>query len=55
LEGKNIEEPTEVSNEEEDKAYLLYKEYSGLYDDDVWEFLSVISTYLTPNIRMRIC
>jgi hypothetical protein len=27
----------EVSNEEEDKAYFVDQEYSGLYDDDVWE------------------
>jgi hypothetical protein len=36
-EGKKLVEPTEVSNEEEDKAYFLGQEYSGLYDDDVWE------------------
>ena len=28
---------TKVSNEEEDKAYFLDQEYSGLYDEDVWE------------------
>ncbi len=36
-EGKKLIEPTEVSNEEEDKAYLLDQEYSGLYDNNVWE------------------
>jgi hypothetical protein len=30
-------EPAEVSNEEEDEAYFLDQEYSGLYDEDVWE------------------
>jgi hypothetical protein len=36
-EGQKLVEPVEVSNEEEDKAYLLDQEYSGLYDEDVWE------------------
>ncbi len=36
-EGKKLVEPAEVSNEEEDKAYFLDQEYSGLYDEDVWE------------------
>jgi hypothetical protein len=36
-EGKKLAEPAEVSNEEEDKAYFLDQEYSGLYDDDIWE------------------
>jgi hypothetical protein len=36
-EGKKLIEPAEVSNEEEDKAYFLDQEYSGLYDEDVWE------------------
>jgi hypothetical protein len=53
-EGKKLIEPAEVSNEEEDKAYFLDQEYFGLYVDDVWNVLSVISTYLTPHIRMRI-
>jgi hypothetical protein len=37
IEGKKLVEPAEVSNEEEDKAYFLGQEYSGLYDNDVWE------------------
>ncbi len=37
MEGKKLVEPAEVSNEEEDKACFLDQEYSGLYDDDVWE------------------
>jgi hypothetical protein len=36
-EKKKLTEPAEVSNEEEDKAYFLDQEYSGLYDNDVWE------------------
>jgi hypothetical protein len=37
-EGKKLIEPTEVSNEEEDKGYFLDQEYSGLYDDEnIWE------------------
>jgi hypothetical protein len=36
-EGKKFIEPAEVSNEEEDEAYFLDQEYSGLYDEDVWE------------------
>jgi hypothetical protein len=35
--GKKLVEPTEVSNKEEDKAYFMDQEYSGLYDEDVWE------------------
>jgi hypothetical protein len=31
MEGKKLEEPKEVSNEEEDIAYFLDQEYSGLY------------------------
>jgi hypothetical protein len=30
-------EPTEVSNEKEDKANFLDQEYFGLYDEDVWK------------------
>ncbi len=36
-EGKKLIEPAEVSNEEEDKAYFLDQEYSGLYNENVWE------------------
>jgi hypothetical protein len=36
MEGKKLVEPTEVSNEEEDKAYFLDQEYSGLYNEDFW-------------------
>jgi hypothetical protein len=36
-EGKKLVEPAEVSNEEEDKAYFLGQEYSGLYVDDIIE------------------
>ncbi len=36
-EGKKLVEPTEVSIKEEDEAYFLDQEYSGLYDENVWE------------------
>jgi hypothetical protein len=36
-EGKKLVEPAEVYIEEEDKAYFLDQEYSGLYNEDVWE------------------
>jgi hypothetical protein len=36
-EGKKLVEPAEVSIEEEDKAYFLDQEYSGLYDEDIWD------------------
>jgi hypothetical protein len=46
-EGKKLVEPAEVSNEEEDKAYFLDQEYSGLYNEDIWEY---IECYLNlPN------
>jgi hypothetical protein len=49
-EGKKLVEPVEVSNEEEDEAYFLDQEYSGLFDENVWE---CIECYLnlpdTPN------
>jgi hypothetical protein len=35
VEGKKLVEPVEVSNEEEDEAYFLDQEYSGLYDNEV--------------------
>jgi hypothetical protein len=36
-EGKKLVEPAEVSIEEEDGAYFLDQEYSGLYNEDIWE------------------
>jgi hypothetical protein len=36
-EGKKLVEPTEVSNKEGDNLYFLDQEYSGLYDENVWE------------------
>jgi hypothetical protein len=36
-EGKKLVELAEVSIEEEDEAYFLDQEYSGLYKEDVWE------------------
>jgi hypothetical protein len=50
-EGKKLIEPAEVSIEEEDEAYFLDQEYSGLYDENVWE---CIECYLnlpdTPHL-----
>jgi hypothetical protein len=37
--SKKLIEPAELSNEEEDEAYFLDQKYSGLYDDDIWEFI----------------
>jgi hypothetical protein len=37
VEEKKLVEPAEVSNKEENKAYFMDQEYSGLYNDDVWE------------------
>jgi hypothetical protein len=36
-EGKKLVEPAEVSIEEEDEAYFLDQEYSGLYNEDIWQ------------------
>jgi hypothetical protein len=36
-EGKKLVEPAEVSIEQENKTYFLDQEYSGLYNEDVWE------------------
>ncbi len=36
-EGKKLIEAAEVSIEEEDKVYFLDQEYSGLYNENVWE------------------
>jgi hypothetical protein len=51
VEGKKLVEPAEVSIEEEDEAYFLDQEYSGLYDENVWE---CIECYLnlpdTPHL-----
>jgi hypothetical protein len=38
-EGKKVVEPAEISiKEEEDEVYFLDQEYSGLYDDKVWNY-----------------
>jgi hypothetical protein len=51
-ERKKLVEPAEVSNKEEDTAYFLDQEYSGLYNNDVWE---CIECYLnlpdTPHLE----
>jgi hypothetical protein len=36
-EGKKLLELAEISIEEEDKAYILDQEYSGLHNENVWE------------------
>jgi hypothetical protein len=36
-EGKKLIEPAEVPNEGGDKAYFLDQQYSGVYDEEVWE------------------
>jgi hypothetical protein len=50
-EGKKLTELAEVSIEEEDEAYFLDQEYSGLYDENIWE---CIECYLnlpdTPHL-----
>jgi hypothetical protein len=49
-EGKKLVEPAEVSNEEEDKAYFLDQEYSGLYNENVLEcFECYLSLPDTPH------
>jgi hypothetical protein len=37
VEGKKLVEPAEDSIEEEDEAYFLDQEYSGLYNENIWE------------------
>jgi hypothetical protein len=50
-EGKKLVDPAEVSIEEEDGAYFLDQEYSGLYNENIWE---CIECYLnlpdTPHL-----
>jgi hypothetical protein len=39
-EGKELVDPTEVTDDEgekNDEAYFLDQEFSGLYDNDVWD------------------
>jgi hypothetical protein len=55
VEGKKPVEPAEVSNEEEDKGCFLDQEYSGLYNNYVWECIECYLNLLdTPQIWMRI-
>jgi hypothetical protein len=53
-EGKKLVEPTEVSNKEEDKAYFLDQEYSGLYNNDVWECIECYLKFPDTHIQMKI-
>jgi hypothetical protein len=50
-EEKKLVEPTEISIEKEDEAYFLDQEYSGLYNENIWE---CIECYLnlpdTPHL-----
>jgi hypothetical protein len=39
VEGKKLIEPLEVSIEEENEAYFLDQEYSGLYNENIWEYI----------------
>ncbi len=48
-EGKKLIEPTEVSNNEEDKGYFLDQEYYGLYDEDVWVCIEYLNLPDTPH------
>jgi hypothetical protein len=51
VEGKKLVEPAEVSNEEEDEAYFFDQEYSGLYDENVWEcFECYLNLPDTPHL-----
>ena len=36
-EGKKFIEPAVVSDNEDDDGYFLDQEFSGLYDNDVWD------------------
>jgi hypothetical protein len=51
--GKKLVEPAEVSNENKDKAYLVKNTLAFMMMTS-GNVLSVISTYLTPHIWMRI-
>jgi hypothetical protein len=42
VKGKKLVEPAKVSIEEENKAYFLDQEYSGLYNENVWECIECI-------------
>jgi hypothetical protein len=53
-EGKKLVEPKEVSNEEEDKAFSWIKNTLVFTMRTSGNVLSVISTYLTLHIQMRI-
>jgi hypothetical protein len=55
VERKKLVEPAEVSHEEEDKAYFLDQEYSGLYDNNIWECNECYLNLPDTHIRMRIC
>jgi hypothetical protein len=50
VEGNKLVRPAEVSSKEEDEAYFLNQEYSGLYDDNIWEYIECYLNLLdTPH------
>jgi hypothetical protein len=50
-EGKKLIEPAEVFIEERDKLHFLDQEYSGIYDEDVWEcFECYLNLPETPHL-----
>ena len=58
-EGKKLVEPAEVSIEEEDEAYFLDQEYSGLHDENVWEcidcYLNLPDTPHSDEKSVKLC
>jgi hypothetical protein len=41
-----------VSNKEDDEAFFLDQEHAGLFNNKVWESMSVTSTY--PKLLIQI-
>jgi hypothetical protein len=51
VEVKKLVEPAEVSIEEEDEVYFLVQEYSGLYNEGVWECIECyLNLHDTPHL-----
>ncbi len=48
-EGKKLKEPAEVSIEEEDEVYFLDQEYSGLYNENLWECIQCYLNLPDPH------
>ncbi len=51
-EGKKLIELAEVSIEEEDKAYFLDQEYSGQYNENVWECIECWGLYASHESQV---